>query len=129
MQHGQEREMARRCLYAAARVWSPQAIAQWYISLWQTHNLAVKKGLLIPRKRITVGSALNSVRSGCELLDIHLKEKPDRDEMIGLAIKRWRGHNTRTPRYYQGVVFTLLIQAVDEGYWASYLLGIIGLAE
>ena len=129
MKAGQSVEMTRACLYAACRICGASDVGRWYASLWQEHGLSVRKGLLVPVKRTSIGSALNYFGLGCDLWGFKIEPQADTDEVIGMAITRWRGHDVDSPDKYQGIPFAALVRALVDGYWLSYLLGVAGLPQ
>ncbi|NIV32835.1 MAG: hypothetical protein GWN58_26335 [Anaerolineae bacterium] len=124
MAHGQEREMAVRCLHHIGHLRGLRRIGEWYVALWQEHELGVPRGILIPPGKESVPRARNYYERG-RTRQAAIPERVD-ELQVGYAIRAWRGKRVKLPEGTNAIMHERMVRAVDDGYWLDYLEGILG---
>lgn len=146
MEHGNTKEMKRRCLPVMIRAIGAPRIGEWYVSLWKEHGLSVPRGILLGKREIPVYRCLELMRTGARLSDIlddvahaiamlsdgdwEIKAKGKSWDFRALASLSWMGSRRRgwrkPPEEYAGVPLGILKDCLDTGYWSTYLAGVSG---
>lgn len=122
---GQSRKTKAKCLkYAAERV-TATAIARWYISLWQEHNLTIPTGRLIPPEDMPLHSGRKYYEIGWRLKGKPPQKSLDsydiRDVVFAKLTGRWRVFRGKV----DNVDLRTEITCIEEGYYFDYLESII----
>ena len=130
--HGQTREMAARCLkHLVPRIFSARQIGEWYVSLWRDHGLSIPPGWLVPPRDLPMQMTLRLFKIGAEALNVPHDELdwmiPGDGDVRALIIFKWQGWKNRPkpPERWKGYGLGGLLEAMDTGYWLSYLQGLI----
>lgn len=122
---GQSRKTVEKCLWHAARALTATAIGEWYVSLWQEHNLSVPQGTLIPPEDMPLHTSSKLYGLGAKLVGHPVWEGPVGYDVANVAFAAWTGRW----RVYRGKVekknLSAHIDVLEAGYWMSYLLSII----
>ncbi len=142
LNYGQTRECAKRCLEALVGCQSVVSIGKWYVGLWEKHGLSIPRGLLIPKRDLSVLKAVALMQLGAPLVGITLGwNSPDwvispktqyARDFRALVAKWWstgvrpRKKLKRPPKKHAGVTAEALHSAADSGYWLSYICGVLG---
>lgn len=135
---GNSKEALRKCALRMFDRLSATRIKDWYIDLWQEHDLSVDRGLLLPPKEWKVRNLVPLIDLGAA---IHNRDMPETgwevrgdkgtyDIRAQVALRyqgkrrRWK---ERISEHRNGVDTRELYTWLDEGYAAKYMFGVLGL--
>jgi hypothetical protein len=129
---GNTKGALKKCTLAMFKNIGAEPIGRWYRDLWAEHGLNVDRGLLASPKDIRVRHLIPLIGLGAWLNDVDIsgrdwvrEGKKGTYDLRAQAALRYQGKNRKWKE--KGVDIQQLYTWLDDGYWASYILGTMGL--
>jgi hypothetical protein len=135
IRYGNTHQALTACIPPMFRNVGVERIGVWYAYLWREQGLSMNKGRLYPRRELPMYVLMGMLKLGAKVLRASMPEdrgywlEDNRDwraAVISKSIGKKKKWAKGTPKSWDGYTPADILDCLDTGYWADYMLGVMG---